>query len=72
MQVKFKFICCSEYDFDDRETGKHMHGFSCKAYDPTSKQIVKVRTNHQINKEFGAEITCNVIFNGRYVNYEVA
>ena len=70
MQIKFKFINCYEYDFTDKESGERRQGVTCNCYAPDTKKIVKVKTDRLVNKQFGEEITCNVIFNGRYVIYE--
>lgn len=71
MQTTLKFICCSEYDFVDAE-GKRVSGISCKCFDMHAKKIVKVRTNHFIDADFGDDIDVNIVPNGNYLNYEVA
>ncbi|MDE6020475.1 MAG: hypothetical protein K2H01_05740 [Ruminococcus sp.] len=71
MQKVLKYICSSSYDFTDAQ-GKRVVGISCKCYDPESKTIVKVKAKHLVNAEFGDDVTVNVIFAGRYVNYELA
>lgn len=72
MQMVVKFICCSAYDFTDRETGERVQGISCKCFDTENKDIIKLKTDKMINAEFGDEIVVDVIPNGRYINYKVA
>ena len=71
MQVKFKFICCTDYDFTDG-SGKQVKGISCRCFDPKTEKIVKVKTDKKLDYKFGDEVLVNVVPNGNYVNYEIA
>ncbi|MCH5320863.1 MAG: hypothetical protein J1E36_03825 [Eubacterium sp.] len=71
MQKVVRFINCTSYDFVDKD-GKRVTGISCKCFDEDSKSIIKVKTSHLLDKNFGDEVLVNVLFNGRFVNYEIA
>lgn len=62
------FINCSYYNFKD-DNGKTLSGYTCKSYDPETKQILKVKTDKQLNLEFGEVLTVNVSFYGNRVTY---
>lgn len=71
MQKTVRFICCSGYDFKDK-AGNRVVGISCKCFDEETKTIIKVKTNHLLDCEFGEEIVVNIVPNGRYINYQIA
>lgn len=71
MQLIVKFICCSEYDFNDLD-GNRVSGISCKCFDEQSKSIIKVKTDKMLVNKFGDDILVDVVPNGRYINYHVA
>ena len=64
------FIYCKPYDFE--QNGKRFTGFSCRAFDPDSKTIEKVKCNRQLDLAFGDVLVADVVFIGRYINYLVA
>lgn len=70
MQTTLKFICCSSYDFNDKD-GNRVQGISCKCFDEHSKKIVKVTTDKELNLDFGDDVTVDVVPNGNYLNYEI-
>lgn len=70
MNIKVRFICCSEYDFMDN--GKRVQGFSCKCYDENSGKIIKVKTDKMVKAEFGTEIPVIAEPNGNYINYRIS
>ena len=72
MQTTLKFICCSDYDFVNQETGERITGIAFKCFEPNSKKIVKVKTDCLIDGEFGDDVLVNVVINGNYLNYEIA
>ena len=72
MTTELKFIENHSYDFTNKKTGERVQGITCNAYDPDGKKIVKVKVKHLLDKQFGDDLTVNVILNGRYVDYEVA
>lgn len=69
MNMTLKFICCSEYDFEDK--GKRVTGISCKCFDEKAKKIVKVQTDKMIKADFGTDIPVIVEPNGNYLNYRI-
>lgn len=71
LQLIFKFILCKSYDFTDNN-GQRVTGITCQCYDPENKSIIKVKTNHLVNAEFGDDILVNVVPRGRFVDYEIA
>lgn len=71
MQKTVKFVLCKPYDFTNPD-GERITGVSCQCFDPESKCLLKVRTKHLVTAEFGDDILVNIVFNGRYVNYEIA
>lgn len=71
MQIKLKFICCTDYDFTGND-GNQVKGISCRCFDPESRKIVKVKTDKMLDHKFGDDILVNVKPNGNYLNYEVA
>lgn len=71
MQMKVKFICCSSYDFVDKD-GKRVTGISCKCFDEKNNSIIKVKSNRLLDNKFGDEIVVNIVPNGRYINYQIA
>lgn len=71
MQIKLKFICCTDYDFTD-DNGKQVKGVSCRCFDPESGKIVKVKTDVMLYNEFGDDVIVNVKPNGNYLTYEIA
>ena len=71
MQLVVKFICCSEYDFNNPD-GNRVKGVSCKCFDEQSKSIIKVKTDKMLVNKFGDDILVDVVPNGRYINYHVA
>lgn len=70
-QATFKFILSKPYDFTDNN-GQRITGITCQCFDPENKCIIKVKTKHLVNAEFGDDILVNIVFNGRYANYELA
>ncbi len=62
------FINCSYYNFKD-DNGNALSGYSCKAFDPETKQILKVKTEKQLDLEFGDVLTVDVSINGDRVKY---
>lgn len=72
MTTQLKFIENHSYDFKDKETKERVQGISCFAFDPDGKKILKVKTNHLLDLQFGDDLTVNVVLNGRYADYEVA
>lgn len=72
MTTLLKFIENHSYDFNDKNTGERVQGIYCSAFDPDAKRIVKVKTKHLLDNQFGDDLTVNVVLSGRYVDYEVA
>lgn len=70
MQRTFKFICCSAYDFTNKDTGERISGIKCQCFDPEQKQIVSVKTDRMLNYNFGDDIEVDIVPNGRYVSYK--
>lgn len=71
MQLTAKFINCEPYDFKD-SNGNRVQGISCKCFDVVSNKIIKVKTEKMLPYNFGDDVTVDVVFNGRYVNYQIA
>lgn len=69
MKYVLKFICCSEYDFED-DNGKRVKGVTCKCFDCETGKIVKVKTDALIPAEFGEDLEVVVKPNGNYLSYE--
>lgn len=72
MQTYLKFICCSNYDFTDPNTGNRVSGITCKCFEPTSGKIVKVVTDTVLENDFGDEILVECVPNGNHLTYQVA
>lgn len=70
MEMIMKFINCNSYDFT-ADNGMHYSGYTCHCYDPSSKKIIKCKSNKMIDSEFGEEIEVLCTPNGRYLNYSV-
>ncbi len=68
MTMDLLFINCSYYNFVD-DNGKKLSGYSVKAYDPNTKQILKVKSDKDIDMNFGDVITVNVSISGNRVKY---
>lgn len=71
MQATLKFILCTSYDFINGD-GERVQGIKCQCFEPNSKTIVKVKTDHIIEAEFGDDLNVLVELNGRYINYIAA
>lgn len=66
MQMHVKFICCYSYDFEG------MKGIACKCFDTDKKKIIKVKTKHLLDYEFGDDVLVNVVPNGNYLEYQIS
>ena len=66
MEMMLKFVNCYKYNFEGKS------GITCNCFDPSTKKLVKVKTDHLIEEEFGNDIKVICIPSGKYSSYHVA
>ena len=71
MEITVKFINQNEYDFVD-DKGIRRAGITVNVFDTVSKKIIKVKSQHLLDNDFGDDIKVLCVPNGRFLNYSVA